>query len=142
VAAVTALLGLLLSGLGPVGTAAALAGTVGAAWWKLGKAAALAIALLACLAASYVVGSHQASVAAAAIALQGDLDRANAAFAAERAQAAAASRIAAADKARAEAAEAERQVSATRLQELEHALSSRPDGACVEGDAARRLREL
>lgn len=138
----TALLGLLGSGLGPAGIVAALVAATVAAWAYLGRAGAVAVALLGLVLVAYVAGSHQATVAADLASAKADAARAVAALAEERRQVEAAASIAAEDARRAIAAEDAAAAAATRLRELEEALAGQPDTPCATADDARRLRDL
>jgi len=139
---VTALLGLLGSGLGPAGIVAALVAATVAAWVYLGRAGAIAVALLGLVLVAYVTGSHQATTAARLGTAYADTARAMASLVEERRQVAAAATIASADARRAMAAEDEAESSAKRLAELEAWLSAFADTPCATADDARRLREL
>lgn len=97
----TELLGLLGSGLGPAGIVAALVAATVAAWVYLGRAGAVAVALLGLVLVAYVAGSHQATVASSLSSAKADAARATAALAEERRQVMAAVSIAAADARRA-----------------------------------------
>lgn len=138
----TALLGLLGSGLGPAGIAALLVGAVVAARAYLGKAGALAVGAAGLLLVAYVAGARQATVAAALAGARSEADVARAALAEERRQVLAAASIAAAVARRAMAAEDEAQASSARLRKIESALMSDSTGPCATADDARRLRGL
>ena len=138
----TALLGLLGSGLGPAGIVAALVAATVAAWVYVGRAGAIAVALLGLILVAYVTGSHQASVVSKLGAAYADTARAMAALDEERRQVAAAASIAAADARRAMAAEDEAEASAKRLADLEAYLAANRGGACATADDAKRLRAL
>lgn len=138
----TALLGLLGSGLGPAGIAALLAVAVVAARAYLGKAGALAVGAAGLLLVAYVAGAHQAGAAAELDAARSSAAAAQAALVEERRQVAAAAAIAAADGRRAIAIEDEAETARARLSELESHLAANPAGACATADDARRLRGL
>lgn len=138
----TGLLGLIGSGLGPAGIVAALVAATVAAWVYLGRAGAIAVAALGLVLVAYLTGAHQATTAARLGTAYADTARAMASLAEERRQVLAAASIAAADARRAMAAEDEAAASATRLRELESALSEISDTPCATADDARRLRGL
>jgi hypothetical protein len=138
----TALLGLLGSGLGPAGIAALLVGAVVAARAYLGKAGALAVGAGGLLLVAYLAGARQATVATELAAAQAEAVTARAALAEERRQVLAAASIAAADARRAMAAEDEAQASAARLRDLETAVAGDSISPCATADDARRLRGL
>ncbi|KQP33835.1 hypothetical protein ASF49_08180 [Methylobacterium sp. Leaf104] len=138
----TALLGLLGSGLGPAGIVAALVAATVAAWVYLGRAGALAVALLGLVLVAYVAGARQATVAADLATAYADTARAMAALAEERRQVTAAASIAAADARRAMAAEDAAEASTNRLRDLEASLTAKADTTCATADDARRLRDL
>lgn len=138
----TALLGLLGSGLGPAGIAALLVGAVVAARAYLGKVGAVAVGAGGLLLVAYLAGARQATVATDVATARADAVTARAALAEERRQVLAAASIAAADARRAMAAEDEAQAAAGRLRDLESALKADSGSPCATADDARRLREL
>lgn len=138
----TALLGLLGSGLGPAGIAALLVGAVVAARAYLGKAGALAVGAAGLLLVAYVAGARQATVATELAGARSEADVARAALIEERRQVLAAASIAASDARRALQAEDEAQAAAGRLRDLESELAGNPAGACATAGDARRLRGL
>lgn len=138
----TALFGLLGSGLGPAGIAALLVGAVAAARAYFGKAGALAVGAAGLLHVAYVAGARQATVATELAGARSEADVARAALVEERRQVSAAAAVAAADARRAMAAEDEAQAAAGRLRDLESFLSENPTGGCATADDARRLRGL
>lgn len=138
----TAILGLLGSGLGPAGIAAVLVAATVAAWVYLGRAGAIAVAILGLALVAYVAGSHQATVAADLTTARSATAKAEAALVEERRQVLAAATIAAADARRAMAAEDEAAASAARLRDIESYLAGNTTGDCATADDARRLRAL
>lgn len=134
----TALLGLLGSGLGPAGIAALLVGAVVAARAYLGRAGALAVGAAGLLLVAYVTGARQATVATELAGARSEADVARAALVEERRQVLAA----ASDARRAMQAEDEAEAAAGRLRDLESVLAGNPAGACATADDARRLRGL
>ena len=138
----TAILGLLGSGIGPAGIAAVLVAATVAACIYLGRAGAIAVAILGLVLVAYVAGSHQATVASDLTTARSATASAEAALAEERRQVLAAASIASADARRAMAAEDEAAASAARLRDLESYLAGNPAGECASAYDARRLRAL